>query len=61
MNIESPERLATDMVDESQGVFRVARDAYTDPDVFEAEMAAIFEGGWIYVCHESQIPNHGDY
>jgi benzoate/toluate 1,2-dioxygenase subunit alpha len=61
MNIDTPGRLATEMVDESKGIFRVARDAYTDPAVFEAEMAAIFEGGWIYVCHESQIPNHGDY
>ncbi len=51
---------AADMVDDS-GVFRVARTVYTDPAVFTAEMTAIFEGSWIYVCHESQIPDHGDY
>ena len=61
MNIDSQTRPASEMVDETQGVFRVARDAYIDPAVFEAEMAAIFEGGWIYACHESQIPEHGDY
>jgi benzoate/toluate 1,2-dioxygenase alpha subunit len=60
MNIERP-RPAPEMVDESNGVFRVARDAYTDPAVYDAELAAIFEGNWIYACHESQIPSHGDY
>ncbi len=49
------------LVEEGAHGFRVARAAYTDPALFEAEMAAIFEGGWIYACHESQIPEHGDY
>ena len=49
------------LVDESTGVFRVARSAYTDQAVFQSEMTGIYEGGWIYVCHESQIAGHGDY
>ena len=47
--------------DAAKGVYRVARDIFTDPDLFELEMRHIFEGNWIYVAHESQIPNANDY
>jgi hypothetical protein len=40
-----------------QGIYRVARDIFTDPEIFELEMKHIFEGNWIYLAHESQIPN----
>jgi benzoate/toluate 1,2-dioxygenase subunit alpha len=45
----------------AQGEFALRRDAFTDPALFELELAHIFEGTWLYVCHESQIPNPGDY
>ena len=35
--------------------------AYTDPAVFEAELRRIFTDGWVFVGHESEIPEHGDY
>ena len=44
-----------------QGVFRVRRAAYTDRRIFELEMDRIFERCWAFLCHESQIPEHGDY
>src|SRR6476620_9630776 len=47
--------------DAAKGVFRVARDIFTDPALFELEMRHIFEGNWIYLAHESQIPNNNDY
>ncbi|MFL5253540.1 MAG: benzoate 1,2-dioxygenase large subunit [Rhodopila sp.] len=43
------------------GTYRVARDIFTDPELFELEMKYIFEGNWIYLAHESQIPNPNDY
>jgi benzoate/toluate 1,2-dioxygenase alpha subunit len=43
------------------GVYRCRRDIFTDPDLFELEMQHIFEGNWIYMAHESQIPNPNDY
>lgn len=45
----------------SDGVFRVDRAVYTDPGVFEQEILHIFEGSWIYLAHESQLPNTGDF
>src|SRR3954453_16782279 len=44
-----------------EGVFRVARAILTDPEWFELEMKHIFEGNWVYLAHESQIPNKNDY
>lgn len=40
---------------------RVHRSVYTDPAIFELEMQRIFGATWIYVGHESQVPNDGDY
>ncbi len=43
------------------GDYRVHRSIFTDPELFELEMKHIFEGNWIYLAHESQIPNNNDY
>ena len=40
---------------------RVHRSLYTDPEIFELELKRIFGAAWIYVGHESQIRNIGDY
>ena len=40
---------------------RVHRSVYTDPDIFELEMERIYGRTWIFVGHDSQIPNQGDY
>lgn len=40
---------------------RVHRRVYTDPDIFELEMERIFGRTWIFVGHDSQVPNTGDY
>lgn len=47
--------------DVEKGVYRVHRDMFTDPDFFELEMKYIFEGNWVFLAHESQIPNPNDY
>ena len=39
--------------DAASGNFRVGRDIFTDPAIFELEMKHIFEGNWIYLAHES--------
>ena len=39
----------------------VHRDVYVDDEVFALEMEHVFGNTWVYVGHESQVPNHGDY
>ncbi len=40
---------------------RVHRSIYVDPEIFEAEQDRIFRKTWLYVGHDSLIPNVGDY
>jgi len=47
--------------DQKAGVFRCRRDIFTNPDLFELEMKYIFESNWVYLAHESQIPEVNDY
>ncbi|MFJ5044475.1 aromatic ring-hydroxylating dioxygenase subunit alpha [Streptomyces sp. NPDC098077] len=41
--------------------FRVDRRAYTDDDLAAQEMAKIFDRCWLYVGHESEVPEPGSY
>ncbi len=40
---------------------RVHRRLYTDPEIFEREIERIFGRAWIYVGHDSQVPESGDF
>ncbi|WIM67189.1 benzoate 1,2-dioxygenase large subunit [Corynebacterium breve] len=44
-----------------EGVVRLHREIFTDEELFDLEMKYIFEGNWIFLAHDSQIPNVGDY
>lgn len=56
------ERLEASVEDNQEtGAFRCRRDIFTDPELFELEMKHIWEGNWVYLAHESQIPNNNDY
>ena len=39
----------------------VHRDVYIDEEVFQLEMEHLFANTWVYVGHDSQVPNAGDY
>ncbi len=38
-----------------------ARNIYTDPELFELELKHLFEGGWVFAAHESQMPKVHDF
>ncbi len=40
---------------------RVHGSLYTEPYVFEDELDKIFSRGWVFVAHDSELPNPGDY
>jgi phenylpropionate dioxygenase-like ring-hydroxylating dioxygenase large terminal subunit len=40
---------------------RVHRNAYLDEKLFEEELRRIFYTTWVYVAHESEVANPGDY
>ena len=48
-------------VTEDAAEFRVSIDAYRRADIFEREIKAIFNSNWIYLGHESELPNKGDF
>ena len=62
-NLNHLETVLADAVidDPEAGVYRANRRIFTDEEIFELEMKHIFEGNWIYLAHESQLPNPGDY
>ena len=55
----SIEKVLSDAVvdDREAGVIKANRRIFTDEEMFELEMKHIFEGNWVYLAHESQIPN----
>ena len=40
---------------------RVHGSLYSDPAIFEAELQNIWYRTWVYVGHESEVPNANDY
>jgi p-cumate 2,3-dioxygenase alpha subunit len=56
------EALANLVVDnKADGLFRVHRQAFTNPDILAFEQRRVFETTWIYAGHASEIPQPGDF
>lgn len=43
------------------GIFRVHRSVMTSPEILEFERRRIFDRSWLYLGHESEVPQPGDY
>lgn len=43
------------------GRFHLDRRVFTDAEIFDLEMRHIFEGTWVFLGLESQVPGPGDY
>ncbi|MAM11055.1 MAG: Rieske (2Fe-2S) protein, partial [Rhizobiaceae bacterium] len=40
---------------------KVATSMYEDPDLFKEEMERIFHRTWVWVAHESEVPDKGSF
>ncbi|MGE0056569.1 MAG: Rieske 2Fe-2S domain-containing protein [Dehalococcoidia bacterium] len=52
-------REVSSLVDVDTGL--VNRRIFYDEDIFQLEMQQIFARSWLFMCHESQIANPGDF
>src|SRR5262249_22188405 len=48
-----------DLISEERA--HVSRRVYVDPEIFELEQEQIFRRAWMFLAHESELPNKGDY
>ena len=54
--------MATDvksLVDTDSGL--INRRIFSDPDIYQQELEQIFARCWLFLCHETQIPDRGDF
>src|SRR5438067_13500542 len=46
---------------EDEGYFAYHRSALTSEEIYRAEIERIFNRSWLYVGHESEVPERGDF
>jgi phenylpropionate dioxygenase-like ring-hydroxylating dioxygenase large terminal subunit len=47
------------LVDVDRGV--ISREIFVNEDIYRTEQAQVFARAWLFIGHESQIRNPGDY
>src|SRR5438093_9670787 len=53
------DRSLSTLVDLEQGL--VSRELYVNPDIYQQELEQIYARAWLFVGHESMVPNPGDF
>ena len=57
--MKSTNYAAHDMVNTAVG--EISREIFVNDEIYEEEKERIFTRAWLYVGHESQVQNPGDY
>ena len=47
------------LVDSENGF--LSRRIFIEPEIYQAEQRQIFARCWLFLCHENQIPEPGDF
>ena len=47
------------LVDAEKGL--ISRRIFIEDDIYQQELENIFARCWMFLCHESQVPNPGDF
>jgi p-cumate 2,3-dioxygenase subunit alpha len=47
--------------DRARGIFRVHRSAFVSPEILALERERVFDRSWLYVGHESEVRERGDF
>lgn len=47
------------LIDSDNGL--ISRRIFIEPEIYQQELEQIFARCWLFLCHETQIPNPGDF
>ena len=59
INKSRGDRSLRSLVDPDNGL--IARDTYVNEAIYQQELEQIFSRAWLFVGHETQVPNPGDF
>src|SRR5579883_1382707 len=61
MTMHANGRMKLVVDDQRRGLFRVHRSVFVSPEILELERRNVFDRSWLYVGHESEVRNPGDF